>query len=57
MGGQEEKVAKNKKRKMTNLEFNGEYYNLVTIFIGIFLLYSLNSNSMGFIGSMMQDYF
>ena len=30
---------------------------MVTIFIGIFLLYSLNSSSMGFIGSMMQSLF
>ena len=45
------------KRKNKNLEFNAEYHNLVTIFIGIFLLYSLNSNSMGFVGSMMQTIF
>ena len=45
------------KKKNKNLEFNAEYHNLVTIFIGIFLLYSLNSNSMGFVGSMMQTIF
>lgn len=45
------------KKKNKNLEFNAEYHNLVTIFIGIFLLYSLNSNSMGFVGSMMQIIF
>jgi S-DNA-T family DNA segregation ATPase FtsK/SpoIIIE len=54
-------VAKKKntksKKKNKNLEFNAEYHNLVTIFIGIFLLYSLNSNSMGFVGSMMQTIF
>ena len=54
-------VAKKKnlkaRKKNKNLEFNAEYHNLVTIFIGIFLLYSLNSNSMGFVGNMMQDYF
>ena len=38
------------KKKNNNLEFNAEYHNLITIFIGIFLLYSLNSNSMGFVG-------
>ena len=45
------------KKKNNNLEFNAEYHNLITIFIGIFLLYSLNSNSMGFVGSMMQTIF
>ena len=45
------------KKKNQNLEFNTEYHNLVTIFTGIFLLYSLNSNSMGFVGSMMQTIF
>lgn len=45
------------KKKNKNLEFNVEYHNLVTIFIGIFLLYSLNSNSMGLVGSMMQTIF
>ena len=48
---------KNTKGKKKNLEFNAEYHNLVTIFIGIFLLYSLNSNSMGFVGKMMQTLF
>lgn len=49
---------KNKKSKNNkNLDFNAEYHNLVTIFIGIFLLYSLNSNSMGFVGSMLQTIF
>ncbi|MCI9259275.1 MAG: DNA translocase FtsK [Romboutsia sp.] len=54
-------VAKKKntkgKKKNNNLEFNAEYHNLITIFIGIFLLYSLNSNSMGFVGSVMQTIF
>nr|WP_290459640.1 DNA translocase FtsK [Romboutsia ilealis] len=45
------------KKKNNNLEFNTEYNNLITIFIGIFLLYSLNSNSMGFVGSVMQTLF
>ena len=45
------------KKKNNNLEFNVEYHNLITIFIGIFLLYSLNSNSMGFVGSVMQTIF
>ena len=45
------------KKKNNNLEFNAEYHNLITIFIGIFLLYSLNSNSMGFVGSVMQTIF
>ena len=45
------------KKANKNLEFNNEYHNLVTVFIGIFLLYSLNSNSMGFVGNMMQAIF
>ena len=50
---------KNSKSKNTkkSLEFNNEYHNLVTVFIGIFLLYSLNSNSMGFVGNIMQTIF
>ena len=52
------KSAKNKKKyKKDKIIVSGEYYNLVTIFIGIFLLYSLNSNSMGLIGQFIQDTF
>ena len=52
------KKKNSKKKKQNNsLEFNAEYHNLVTIFIGIFLLYSLNSNSMGFVGNLMQAIF
>lgn len=52
-------MAKKKKNKKKNsgLGFNAEYHNLVTIFIGIFLLYSLNSNSMGMVGGFMQSLF
>lgn len=54
-------MAKKKNSKSKDikkgLEFNNEYHNLVTIFVGIFLLYSLNSNSMGFIGNIMQTIF
>ncbi|MDK2563322.1 DNA translocase FtsK [Romboutsia sedimentorum] len=48
---------KKSKKKDSQLSFSREYHNLVTIFIGIFLLYSLNSSSMGLIGSMMQTIF
>ena len=48
---------KKSKKKDSQLSFSREYHNLVTIFIGIFLLYSLNSSSMGLIGSMMQTLF
>ncbi|MCR8745095.1 DNA translocase FtsK [Romboutsia lituseburensis] len=48
---------KKSKKKGKKSSFNAEYHNLVTIFIGIFLLYSLNSSSMGFIGNMMQSLF
>ncbi|MCG4734913.1 hypothetical protein L0M92_15010, partial [Casaltella massiliensis] len=34
-----------------------EYNNLITIFIGIFLLYSLNSSSMGLLGTVIQNIF
>ncbi len=36
---------KSSKKKQNKVSFNAEYHNLVTIFIGIFLLYSLNSGS------------
>lgn len=48
---------KKSKKKDNKLDFNAEYHNLVTIFIGIFLLYSLNSSSMGLIGNFMQSLF
>ncbi|WP_455538261.1 DNA translocase FtsK 4TM domain-containing protein [Terrisporobacter sp.] len=58
MAKKKSKSAKNKKGyKREKLIVSGEYYNLVTAFIGIFLLYSLNSNSMGIIGQFIQDIF
>ena len=54
------KGAKNKKKrrkKSQNVQFNSEYHNLITIFIGIFLMYSLNSSSMGWIPILMQNIF
>ena len=51
------KGAKNKKYSNDNILVSAEYSNLVTIFVGIFLLYSLNSNSMGLIGQFLQDTF
>ncbi|RDY24735.1 DNA translocase FtsK [Romboutsia maritimum] len=52
------KKSKSKsKKKDKNLGFNTEYHNLVTVFVGIFLLYSLNSSSMGLVGSTMQSIF
>ena len=48
---------KKSKKKNSNLDFNAEYNNLIFIFVGIFLLYSLNSNSMGLLGSAMQSLF
>lgn len=44
------------KKKSKNIEYN-EKYNLITIFIGIFLFYSLSSNSMGIVGSILQSVF
>ena len=58
MAKKKSKGAKNKKKyNKDKIIVSGEYYNLVTIFIGIFLLYSLNSNSMGLIGQFIQDTF
>ncbi len=51
------KKKKNKKKKGSKLGFNSEYHNLITIFIGIFLLYSLNSNTNGWLPSVMQGLF
>ncbi len=48
---------KNSKKKENAVWFNKEYHSLVTIFVGIFLLYSLNSNSMGLVGNMLQSIF
>ncbi len=48
-------ATKKKKKKVNTLSFNAEYHNLITIFIGVFLLYSLNSNSMGWIPVLMQN--
>ena len=51
------KQGKFSKKKTTNINIGSEYSNLITIFIGIFLLYSLNSSSMGLIGSITQEVF
>ncbi len=51
------KKKKKKKKKGSKLGFNSEYHNLITIFIGIFLLYSLNSNTNGWLPSVMQGLF
>ncbi len=48
---------KKKRKKKQKVRFNSEYHNLITIFLGIFLLYSLNSNSMGWIPVFMQNLF
>ncbi|SCI98815.1 Stage III sporulation protein E [uncultured Clostridium sp.] len=52
-------MAKKKSKKKKNMEssFKAEYNNLITIFIGIFLLYSLNSSSMGLLGTVIQNIF
>lgn len=52
-------MAKKKSKKKKNMEssFKAEYNNLITIFIGIFLLYSLNSSSMGLLGTFIQNIF
>ena len=51
------KQSKFSKKKKSNIVIGTEYSNLITIFIGIFLLYILNSTSMGLIGKMTQEVF
>ena len=51
------KQSKVSKKKTKNTGISTEFSNLITIFIGIFLLYSLNSSSMGLIGSITQEVF
>ena len=48
---------KSKKKKAKESNFTAEYNNLITIFIGIFLLYSLYSESMGLLGTLLQSVF
>ena len=48
---------KSKKKKAKESNFTAEYNNLITIFVGIFLLYSLSSESMGLLGTLMQSVF
>ena len=51
------KQSKVSKKKTKNTGISTEFINLITIFIGVFLLYGLNSTSMGLIGSMTQEVF
>jgi len=51
------KQSKVSKKKTKNTGISTEFSNLITIFIGVFLLYSLNSNSMGWIPVLMQNLF
>ena len=48
---------KQSKVSKKNTGISTEFSNLITIFIGVFLLYGLNSTSMGLIGSMTQEVF
>ena len=48
---------KTKKKKKIESSFSAEYSNLITVFIGIFLLYALNSSSMGLLGTFIQNIF
>ncbi len=57
MARKKSKGAKEKNYNKDKIAMSGEYYNLVTIFLGIFLLYSLKSDSMGLIGLFIQDSF
>lgn len=51
------KQGKYQNKKTKNTGVKTEYSNLITIFIGIFLLYSLNSTSMGLIGKVTRETF
>ncbi|MGN1032523.1 MAG: DNA translocase FtsK, partial [Intestinibacter sp.] len=51
------KQSKFSKKETKNIVIGSEYSSLITIFIGIFLLYSLNSTSMGLIGKVTQEVF
>ena len=51
------KQSKVSKKKTKNTGISTEFSNLITIFRGVFLLYGLNSTSMGLIGSMTQEVF
>ncbi|TQQ84158.1 DNA translocase FtsK [Peptacetobacter hominis] len=51
------KTSKKKRKKKQSIRFNSEYHNLITIFLGVFLLYSLNSSSMGWIPVLIQNVF
>ena len=57
MAGKKKQSKFSNKKKNNNIVIGSEYSNLITIFIGIFLLYSLNSTSMGLIGKMTQEVF
>ncbi len=57
MGANKKKQSKVSKKKTKNTGISTEFSNLITIFIGVFLLYGLNSTSMGLIGSMTQEVF
>lgn len=45
------------KKKSKKLEEYNEKHNLITILIGVFLLYSLSSESMGVVGGILQSIF
>lgn len=46
-----------KKARHQDKTFIDEYRNLITIFVGVFFLYSLNSKSMGILGTFIQTTF
>ena len=57
MAGKKKQSKFSNKKKNNNIVIGSEYSNLITIFIGIFLLYSLNSTSMGLLGKVTQEVF
>jgi len=57
VSGKKKQSKFSNKKKNNNIVIGSEYSNLITIFIGIFLLYSLNSTSMGLLGKVTQEVF
>lgn len=57
MAGKKKQRKKTKKKVDSSIIIGSEYSKLIIIFIGIFLLYSLNSSSMGLFGDATQELF
>ena len=54
MAGKKKQRKKSKKKVDSSVIVGSEYTSLIVIFVGIFLLYSLNSTSMGMFGDALM---